>query len=425
MEWVLRPAQGLRGEFIPPADKSITHRAYLFAAAARTPSEIENPLQSHDCEATLNALIQMGAEVRRLSGAAIALYPPTEWHSPAGSLDCGNSGTTMRLLMGMIASRPLVAELQGDASLSRRPMERVASPLLQMGATIEGSQAPLRIRGGELEGIDFVSPVASAQVKSAVLLAGLRARGTTWVREPELSRDHTERFLSGLGVDMLRRPDGAIGVEGGAEWEGFRIRVPGDLSSAAFWIVAACLVPGADLVVRGVGVNPTRTGLLKVLTQMGADLEVLSESSAQGEPVADLRIRFRSGLRPFKIEGEIVPQLIDEVPVLSVLATQAEGTSTLRDAAELRVKESDRIASTAEMLRKMGAQVEVHPDGLDIHGPVQLGGTRVDCNLDHRIAMAAAVASLIAADETRIAGAEAVLTSYPHFLDELNRLRVD
>lgn len=413
----------LKGTLRPPSDKSLSHRALMLAACAGSDSEILDPLLGEDCRSTLACLEALGARSDQ-AGSTIRMTPAGEWWTPSSPLDCGNSGTTMRLLSGLIASRPIEATLSGDASLSRRPMRRIAAPLRLMGATVEGETPPLRIRGARLHGIDYVSPVASAQVKSCVLLAGLRAEGETWVTEPSQSRDHTERMLTGLGVPVKRRSETSVGVEGGSVWGGFRFRVPADLSSAAFWLVAAAIVPGSEVVLTDVGVNPTRTGVLEVLRAAGARLEQSPPTSEMGEPVADLAVWGGAPLRGFSIGGPLVPRLIDEIPVLAVLATQCVGETAIRDASELRVKESDRIARVVEGLQAMGARIEARPDGIVVEGPTPLKGARIDATGDHRIAMAFAVAALVAQGTTVIDGAESIATSYPGFLEHLEGLTV-
>jgi 3-phosphoshikimate 1-carboxyvinyltransferase len=330
----------------------------------------------------------------------------------------------MRLLAGLIASRRLDVTLIGDASLSKRPMKRIADPLRQMGAIVEGDTPPLHIRGGEVQAITYESPVASAQIKSAVLLAGLRAEGRTAVIEPHRSRDHTERMLSALGVPVTMSDLGhsVSALVGPAQPVAFDFTVPGDVSSAAFLMVAAVLLENSELEVRRLGTNPSRTGVLDVLTMAGVEQRYMTEWQELGEPVADILIQSCRDLRAFEIEGALVPRLIDEIPVLAVMATQCNGTSVIRDARELRVKESDRIELVASGLRAMGAQVETFDDGLSISGPTPLRATRIDCRLDHRIAMAFAVAGLIADGTTEIVGAEAIRTSFPNFESELRRL---
>lgn len=396
----------------------------MLASIADSESLVQEPLTGEDCVSTLCCLEALGLRYSRTETTALRLQPPREFLQPGAPLDCGNSGTTMRLLSGLIASRPIEATLIGDASLSKRPMKRIAEPLRLMGAELRGDTPPLWIRGSDnLKGINYATPVSSAQIKSAVLLAGLRATGETWVREPAKSRDHTERMLAALGVEVKRKGDTRVGVSGGARFEGFQFSVPGDISSAAFWMAAAAIVPGSFVALRNVGVNPSRTGVLDVFRQAG--IEVLKEGLEDelGEPVAVLGVGSAVGGKAFGVSGALVPRLIDEIPVLAVLATQLDGVSTIRDARELRVKESDRIAKVAEGLRAMGAYVETYEDGLDVEGPTNLRGAIIDAEGDHRIAMAFAVAGLIAEGETTIEGAESIATSYPSFLDDLRSLQ--
>jgi 3-phosphoshikimate 1-carboxyvinyltransferase len=420
----IRRVATLQGELRPPSDKSLTHRAYMLAAAAKGKSVVRNALRGEDCQATLECLKQMGLQSAEVEAGEQVLEPATEWRQPQGDLYCGNSGTTMRLLSGLIASRPLDVVMTGDASLSKRPMKRIAAPLRMMGATVEGDTPPLRIVGSSgLRGIRYESPVASAQVKSCALLAGLRAEGETWVSEPSLSRDHMERMLRALGVEVL--DDGrAVGVRGGSSFDGFMFDVPGDISSAAFFMVAAALLPQARLRLHDVNVNPTRTGILDVLRECRVPLHVSDPRDEMGEPVACIEVGGDDMLGPFEIGGATVPRLIDEIPVLAVLATQCDGVSRIRDAGELRVKESDRIELIAAGLRAMGAEVETYPDGMSVAGPIRLHGAAIDAVGDHRIAMAFAVAGLIADGETVIDGAESIATSFPEFEKELWRLCV-
>lgn len=418
MRLTVSSARPLRGAVRPPSDKSLTHRAYLLAglAAAGSLSSIRDPLDGEDCIATLRCLHQLGAQVQQTPGVTW-ITAPMAWTTPADALDCGNSGTTMRLLAGCLAPREgLSAVLVGDESLSRRPMARVADPLRRMGASVEGDVPPLVIEGRSLMGIDYASPVASAQVKSAILLAGLRAEGETWVREPSPSRDHTERMLTALGVSVRWDPDRGVGVFRSEPWGAFDVGIPGDVSSAAFWLVAGALVPESQVQLLGVGVNPTRTGVLDVLAQVGVPVGRSDRDAAMGEPVADLVVEASSELAPFTISGALVPRLIDEIPVLAVLATQCHGRTIIQDAAELRVKESDRIARMSEGLQAMGAQVEPTADGFIIDGPTPLHGTTVDARGDHRLAMAFAVAGMIATGETVIENADSMATSYPDFV---------
>lgn len=426
MTLTIQPVKALRGVIRPPSDKSLTHRAYMFGAAAIGESVVTNPLRGEDCEATLRCLQQMGLRAEWLSENAVRLRPAHEWIQPHDFLDCGNSGTTIRLMSGFVASRDLDVTMIGDASLSKRPMKRIAEPLRLMGATVEGDTPPLHIRGSNsLKAIDYVSPVASAQIKSCTLLAGLRAEGTTWVTEPSQSRDHTERMLEALGVEVLRESDTRVGVQGGAQLQPFEFNVPADISSTAFFMVAAAIIPTSRLEIKDLSVNPSRTGILDVFLECGVSAIPEDERESLGEPVSDLVVACPfEKKRAFEVSGPLVPRLIDEIPVLAVLATQCEGTTVFKDSKELRVKESDRIELVADGLRKMGAEVETFEDGFSVTGPVKLKGAHIEAHHDHRIAMAFAVAGLIAEGETTIEGAESIATSFPNFEAELKRLAV-
>lgn len=422
MDKVIRPAS-VRGTVCVPGDKSVSHRALMLGALAAGTSHARNVADSADCRATRRVVEALGARVCDVAPGTVAIEGPglhglTE---PADVLDAANSGTTTRLMAGILASRPFYAVITGDASLRSRPMRRVVDPLTLMGATIlgrdGGSLLPLTIQGGPLRAIDYELPVASAQVKSAVLLAGLGADGTTRVREPSPSRDHTERMLEYLGA-TVRYVDGAVEIEGGATLRPFRLDVPGDVSSAAFFLAAGLLAPDSAVILPGVGVNPTRTGVVDVLQAMGGDLTVAPCERDSPEPVASLGAA-TSRLRGTEIGGALVPRLLDELPLLALVATQARGRTVVRDAAELRVKESDRIATTAAELRRLGADVAEVPDGLVVNGPTRLRGARCQSHGDHRIAMMLAVAGLIATGETIIEGAECVEVSYPGFFDAL------
>lgn len=395
----------------------------MFGAIASGESLVRKPLEGEDCESTLHCLRQLGLACDR-TGDEVRLRPAPEWAQPTDVLDCGNSGTTMRLMSGLLASRPLDTTLVGDASLSKRPMKRIAEPLRRMGATVEGDTPPLHIVGGPVEAITYESQVASAQVKSAILLAGLRVHGRTVVMEPHLSRDHTERMLSALGVPVSQSSNSHFfaAVEGPAQPIGFEFLVPGDISGAAFFLVATALLQGSEVDFHELGINPSRTGILDVLTMAGAEPRLVREWNELGEPVADIAMLSCRQLRPFEISGGLVPRLIDEIPALAVLATQCHGVSTIRDAGELRVKESDRLELMASGLRAMGAQVETFEDGMAITGPTPLKATKIDAQMDHRIAMAFAIAGLIAEGTTEIEGAEAIATSFPTFESELRRL---
>ncbi|MCL6430276.1 MAG: 3-phosphoshikimate 1-carboxyvinyltransferase [Anaerolineae bacterium] len=430
MDVWIRPGRRLRGEVRVPGDKSIAHRALILAALGEGESEIRGFDPLDDSLRTLEALRACGAaaEMAGPGMLRIAGRGPKGLGTPAGVLHCGLSGTTMRLLAGVLAGQPLAATLDGDPPLRRRPMDRVVEPLRRMGARIEAADAaghaPLSIRGGGLRGIDYTLPVASAQVKSAILLAGLSAEGVTVVHEPVPSRDHTERMLRWLGVPVEVR-DGAIRLVGGARWRGRAFALPGDISAAAFFLVAASLVPGSEVFIGTVGLNPTRSAVLEVLRRMGVEviaIPTLPEGDADGpEPTADLVAR-SAALRAVTLEGALIPNLIDELPVLAVAATQAEGVTVVRDASELRVKESDRIAAVAQELGAMGARIEAMGDGFVVEGPTPLRGVTVDAHGDHRMAMALAVAALVAKGETVIRGAETVTKSFPGFFAALRAL---
>ncbi len=424
----------LRGTVRVPGDKSISHRALLFGAIAEGETQIEGLLPAEDPLSTAACLRAMGVEVSAIEAGQPVLVRGVGLdglQEPAQVLDCGNSDTTMRLMLGLLAGRSgRHFVLDGDSSLRRRPMARVAKPLGQMGASIHGRQdgnlAPLAIQGRQLQGAVIRTPVASAQVKSALLLAGLSAEGPTTVIEPALSRDHSERMLRAFGADLVSEPQASGGprvlITPGARLQGQRVVVPGDISSAAFWLVAGLLVPGAELLLENVGLNPSRTGILEVLEAMGAPLEILNERLVAGEPVGDLRVS-PAPLKAFSIGGELIPRLVDEIPILAVAALAAEGTSVIRDAEELRVKETDRLAVMARQLRAMGAELEETSDGLVIPGGQQLHGASVDSETDHRVAMSLAVAALVATGSTNIARAEAAAVSYPNFWDDLSRLQ--
>jgi 3-phosphoshikimate 1-carboxyvinyltransferase len=430
--WRIAPAKRVRGVWRPPGDKSITHRAVILGLLAHGTTEIEGFLESDDCLRTLQMAQQLGAQAERIGAShwRITGRGGQPLQEPTDMLDAGNSGTTARLMAGVLASYPIFGVLTGDESLRRRPMRRVVEPLQRMGARIDGREGatrlPLAIRGGELRGIHYLTPVASAQVKSCLLLAGLNAAGVTEITEPNLSRDHTERMLRAFGATLEQQmsASGAHRVRlcGKQSLEGQHVRVPGDFSSAAFWIAAALLLPGSDLVIEQVGVNPTRTGLLQALAQGGVHLEWSAVSEQAGEPTATLRVRSQP-IGAVHIDGALVPSLIDEVPILALLATQAHGTTEIRDAAELRVKESDRIETITTELRKMGAQIEPLPDGLRVQGPTPLHGAEVYSHGDHRIAMTLAVAGLIAhKGETIVRDVACVNTSFPEFESLLESL---
>ena len=409
----------LRGELTPPGDKSISHRALIFGCLAKGESRVRGLLDSEDIRATAGACRQLGMAMRR-EGGELVLHGVGEarLRPPGAPLDMGNSGTAMRLLTGVLAAQEFDSELTGDASLTRRPMRRIVRPLELMGARIETSEGgtpPLRIRGNpRLKGIDYDSPIASAQVKSCLLLAGLYARGTTTVREPVSSRDHTERMLPAFGV----RLHGPCGVRGGSQLSGTSLRVPADISSAAFFLVAAAMVPGSDLLLRDVGLNPTRDGILHVLRAMGADLTIHDQRRFGGEEVGDVRVRYAGRLKGVEIPPERVPSLIDELPAILALAAVAEGATRLRGATELRVKESDRLAVMGRGLAAMGVSLREYDDGMDVEGGA-LSSADVDGAGDHRCAMSFAILGQVAPGAVTVGGAENIDTSYPGFVDDL------
>lgn len=421
--WVLHGADRIQGALRVPGDKSISHRSLILAAMAHGATEVQGFLRSADCLATLGALRALGVEVRESPDGRILVRGggPEALREPEDVLDAGNSGTTLRLLAGVLAGRPFFSVLTGDASLRSRPMRRVVEPLAAMGATLlgrsHGQYPPLAIQGGRLAGIAWTSPVSSAQVKSLVLLAGLQAAGETSLTEPSLSRDHTERMLQAFGVPV-RRQGTTVSVPGGARLSATGIAVPGDLSSAAFFLVAAAASPGGELLIRDVGVNPTRTGVLDVLQAMGAGITREGERSEAGEPVADLRVR-GAALRGTAIGAALIPRLLDEIPALAVAAALAEGETVISGAGELRVKEVDRLAALATELSALGVRVAEERDGLRIVGGRRLSGTVVSSRGDHRMAMALAIAGLFAEGETVVQDIACVETSFPGFAELL------
>ena len=417
---------GLRGTVTVPGDKSISHRAVLFGSIAKGITRVEGFLQGADCLSTISCFRRLGIDIENEAGIVTVhgkglhgLQAPTE------ILDCGNSGTTTRLISGILSGQKFPVTLTGDASIQKRPMGRIIKPLTQMGAQITSERgdgcAPLHIQGSSLHGIHYQSPVASAQVKSAILLAGLYAEGVTAVTEPTLSRNHTELMLKGFGADISSSGTTAS-IRPVSELYGQEITVPGDISSAAYFLAAGSLIPNSEILIQNVGINPTRAGIVTVCNAMGADLTLLNERVVSGEPVADLLIR-TSQLKATTIEGAIIPTLIDELPVIALMACFAEGTTVIRDAAELKVKESDRIQVMVDNLTAMGAHVEGTDDGMIIEGGHPLHGAVVDSHLDHRIAMTFAIAGKLASGETEITGAECVNISYPTYYQDMEMLQ--
>jgi 3-phosphoshikimate 1-carboxyvinyltransferase len=419
----------VKGNITIPGDKSISHRALMLGAIAEGETIIEGLLLGEDPRSTAACFRAMGAEISELNSERVIVQGIGlgNLQEPEDVLDAGNSGTTIRLMLGLLASHPdRLFTVTGDHSLRSRPMSRVIKPLEQMGAKIWGrkanSLAPLAVKGQKLQPIHYQSPIASAQVKSCILLAGLMVDGQTTVTEPALSRDHSERMLQAFGATLSVDPDThSVTLTGQPTLKGQKVIVPGDVSSAAFWLVAGAIVPGSDLLITNVGVNPTRTGVLDALEMMEADITRENERVVAGEPVADLRVKY-SQLQACEIAGDLIPRLIDEIPVLAVAAAFAKGTTVIKDAAELRVKESDRLAVIATELSKMGANISELTDGLEITGGQELQGAEVDSFTDHRIAMSLAIAALRATGKTTILRAEAASISYPNFVDTLTQV---
>lgn len=428
MKLTVKESGPLRGNIRVPGDKSISHRALLLGAIADGATRVRNFLPAADCLATLSCVRALGIEVERLSETELLVQGRglRGLREPSDVLDCGGSGTTMRILSGILAGQPFYSVLTGNEQLKQRPMARIIEPLRLMGATVlgraDGCLPPLTIKGGNLRGINYQLPVASAQVKSAILLAGLYAEGKTVIHEPALARDHTERMLKAMGADLDLTGNSIALAAQPASLVSLDIVVPGDFSSAAFFMVAAFLIPGSEVVIERVGTNPTRTGLLDVLREMGAEIALENHHKANGEPIADILARSNE-LQGVEVGGELVPRMIDEFPILAVTATQAGGETVVRGAGELRVKETDRIAAISNELRKMGAGIRERPDGFIVEGPARLKGARVDSHSDHRLAMALAVAGLVAEGETIIEGAECIGDSFPGFEETLKSLK--
>ncbi len=419
MKWRVSPSR-VAGRVELPGDKSLGHRSLMLAAMAAGRSRIGNLSRGQDIASTAACLRALGVGVDEAGGTAV-VESAGQFSPPSRELFAGNSGTTMRLLSGILAGQPFRSRLCGDASLSSRPMERVADPLRRMGAHVgtRDGKAPLEIRGGDLHGIDYRSPVGSAQVKSAVLLAGVYADGETRVTEPAKSRDHTERMLSALGVPV-RISGTEASIRGGGRPSPFDADLPGDPSSAAF-LIAAGVLTGGSVIAENLLLNETRTGFSRILARMGADVEATVDRNVVGEPAGKLRVG-GTVQKPVSIESSEVPALIDELPLVALLGTQVSGVTSVRGAGELRVKETDRIVATVDALRSLGADIEARPDGFDVRGPTSLRGAEVSANGDHRLAMMLAVAGLVASGSTTIHGADAADVSFPGFRAELSRL---
>ncbi len=429
MELHVRQSKKIQGQIEVPGDKSISHRAVMLGSLSHGITEVKNFLMGADCLSTIECFKAMGTEFEQTGETSLLVKGMglKGLNEPRDVLNVGNSGTTIRLMMGILAGQPFFSSVTGDDSIRTRPMARVAAPLKEMGAVIDGRKggnlAPITVRGGNLKPIEFVSTVASAQVKSAVMLAGLYTSGVTTIKEPERSRDHTERMLTYLGA-QINVYESTVQVSGGAELIGKPIEVPGDISSAAFFMVAAAILPGSSIRINRVGLNPTRTGIIDVLLDMGADLRITNEREVNGEPIGDIIVKGGSKLKGVVIEGSLIPRLIDEIPIIAVAAARAEGETIIRDAAELKVKETNRIATVAGELNKMGVEITQTEDGMIITGGSALKGTFCESHGDHRVAMTAAIAGLAAAGETVVSNAGCVNVSFPGFSNLLSKLVV-
>lgn len=421
----IQPAASVRGEITVPGDKSISHRSIMLGAIANGVTTVRGFLRGEDNLSTMHAFRAMGVEIKddgetiQITGRGLHGL-----EEPGDVLDCGNSGTTIRLITGLLSGQSFFSVVTGDQYLRKRPMKRVVEPLTRMGARIAGRSggtlAPLAITGGSLTGICYQSPVSSAQIKSSLMLAGLYADGETTVSEPSLSRDHSERMFKLFGASLVRNETG-VTVKGGVELTAQEVTVPGDISSAAFFMVAALITPQSELLIKNVGVNPSRTGVIDILQAMGGDIQLLNLRDVSGEPVADILVR-SSCLKGIAISGGVVPRAIDEFPAVCVAAARAEGITTIRDARELRVKETDRITAMADNLRKLGITVTESEDGMDITGSDHLLGGTVDSSGDHRIAMSMSVAALVASSAITVTDISCVATSFPTFFPLLEKV---
>ena len=423
MDYKTKNAKKLRGSIIIPPDKSISHRAAMFAALTKGVVNIKNFSKGADCHSTLKIVQQLGCEVKFHTDMDLTINAKNALHTPSSDLDCGNSGTTMRMMSGILAGQPFNCTLFGDVSLSKRPMKRVILPLTEMGAKFSHNdyKAPLKITGGKLHAITYNSPLASAQVKSAVLLAGMFADGITTVNEPYQSRNHTELMLKYLEADIVENSLTSTSVRP-CILTPKDMEVCGDISSAAFFMVAAAIVKNSKVTIENVGINYTRSGIIDVFKKMGANIELLNERVVSGEPVADVKVSY-SDLKAVTIEGADIPRLIDEIPVIAVLATQAEGTTIIKDASDLRNKESDRISTIVSQLKSIGADIEERPDGMVINGKTPLkGGIEIDTHHDHRTAMSFYVAGLTTEQPLLIKDFEWVNTSFPEFLSLMEKI---
>ncbi|KOP80634.1 3-phosphoshikimate 1-carboxyvinyltransferase [Lysinibacillus sp. FJAT-14745] len=416
----------LQGILTIPGDKSISHRSVMFGAIATGKTTVDGFLLGEDCLSTIDCFRKLGVKID-VEGTNVSIDSPgiEGWQEPTEVLYTGNSGTTTRLMLGILAGSTVHSVMTGDASIGKRPMRRVIDPLRQMGAHItgraDGQYTPLAIQGKTVQAIDYHMPVASAQVKSAILLAGLRAEGTTIVRETEVSRDHTERMLRQFGA-QVDEVDGVISLQGGQTLTGTHVSVPGDISSAAFFLVAGAICEDSKITLENVGINPTRDGIIEVLHNMGASMTLMPNEDNQSEPTATITIE-TSTLNGTTIEGDIIPRLIDEIPILALLATQANGKTIIKDAEELKVKETDRITAVVDELKKLGATIEATEDGMIIEGPTPLRGASLKTYGDHRIGMMGAVAALITDGAVTLDDAECIAVSYPSFFEHIEEVR--
>ncbi|KYG88929.1 MULTISPECIES: 3-phosphoshikimate 1-carboxyvinyltransferase [Metasolibacillus] len=416
----------LQGTITVPGDKSVSHRSVMFGAIAQGTTTVEGFLLGEDCLRTIDCFRKLGVEIA-VEGTNVTIISEgiDAWQEPTEVLYTGNSGTTTRLMLGLLAGAKLHTIMTGDASIAKRPMRRVADPLRLMGAHITGREngqfTPVAIQGKELTAIDYTMPVASAQVKSAILLAGLRAQGTTIVRESEVSRDHTERMLRQFGA-QVDVEDGVVSFEGGQTLTATHVKVPGDISSAAFFLAAGAIAKDSRILLQNVGINPTRDGIISVLAEMGANMTIKVEDELAAEPTAEVLIE-SSALKGMTIEGQLIPRLIDEIPIIALLATQAQGTTVIKDAEELKVKETDRISAVVTELKKLGATIEATEDGMIIYGPTPLHGAALKSYGDHRIGMMAAIAALITEGEVLLDDADCIAVSYPTFFEHIDALR--
>ncbi|WP_155590632.1 3-phosphoshikimate 1-carboxyvinyltransferase [Lysinibacillus cavernae] len=416
----------LQGALTVPGDKSVSHRSVMFGAIASGTTTVEGFLLGEDCLSTIDCFQKLGVQID-VEGTNVTIHSPgmEGWQEPSEVLYTGNSGTTTRLMLGILAGSTVHSVMTGDASIGKRPMRRVIDPLRQMGAHItgraDGQYTPLAIQGTTLQAIDYKMPVASAQVKSAILLAGLRAEGTTIVRETEVSRDHTERMLRQFGAHVEVN-QGVVSIEGGQSLSGTHVAVPGDISSAAFFLVAGAICQNSRLTLNNVGINPTRDGIIEVLQKMGATMTMTPSDDTQAEPTATIQIA-TSKLSGTVIEGDIIPRLIDEIPIIALLATQAHGQTIIKDAEELKVKETDRITAVVTELKKLGADIEATEDGMIINGPTSLKGASLQTYGDHRIGMMGAVAAFITDGAVTLDDAQCIAVSYPTFFEHVEAVK--